>query len=71
MDMLTLICLFPKTIIVMQETAENTLNAETLLDVENVTMKKPRTTVTLLATLRSACWIGLNMVRMIVMLIML
>ena len=71
MDMLTLICLFPKTIITMQETAENTSNAETLLDVENVTTKKPRTTVTLLATLRSACWIGLNMVRMIVMLMML
>ena len=69
--MFTLICLFPKTMIVMQETAENTFRGDTLLAVEKVTMKKPRTTVTLLATLRRACWIGLNMVRMIVMLMML
>ena len=68
---LTLICLFPKTMIVMQETAEKTLSGDTLLAVEKVTMKKPRTTVTLLATLSRACWIGLNMVRMIVMLMML
>ena len=57
--------------IVMQETAENTLSRDTLLAVEKVMMKKPRTTVTLLPTLRRACWIGLNMVRMIVMLMML
>ena len=58
-------------IIVRQEKAEITLSGDTLLAVEKVTMKKPRTTVTLLAMLSRACWIGLNMVRMIVMLMML
>ena len=66
-----MICLFPKTMIVMQEMAEKTFSRDTLLAVEKVTMKKPRTTVTLLATLSRACWIGLNMVRMMVMLMML
>ena len=66
-----MICLFPKTMIVMQDTAENTLIGDTLLAEEKVTMKKPRTTVTLLATLSRACWIGLNRVRMMVMLMML
>ena len=68
---LTLMCLLPKTIMMMQETAENTLVRDTVFAVEKVTMKNPKTTVTLLPTLSSACWIGLNRVRMMVMLIML
>ena len=64
-------CLLPKTIITMQETAENTLVRDTVFAVEKVTMKNPKTTVTLLATLSRACWMGLNRVRMMVMLMML
>ena len=65
------ICLFPKTMMAMQEMAEMMLAGDTWLAVVKVTRKKPSTTVTLLATFNRACWIGLNMLKITVMLMML
>ena len=55
----------------MQEIAEMMLIGDTCLAVVKVTRKNPNTTVTLLATFRRACWMGVNMLRMMVMLMML
>ena len=65
------ICLFPKMMMAMQEMAEMMLAGDTLLAVVKVTRKKPSTTVTLLATFNRACWMGLNMLKITVMLMML
>ena len=55
----------------MQEMAEMMLMGDTWLAVVKVRRKKPSTTVTLLATFKRACWMGLNMLKITVMLMML
>ena len=63
--------MFPMTMMAMQEMADMMLAGDTWLAVVKVTRKKPNTTVTLLAVFNRACWMGLNMLKMTVMLMML